>query len=197
MKKVILVSLTVFFFSSYIFAKNTQSKENLSLPSKNKSVSFDGYKEILYKLVKQDEILDEALEKSKNSKLTESFLSEMAVLAKNAQKNLNEAAVLNKNQLAFVSPGSETSKYTRTIMAYANKIDRKIRAISANIEKASYSPAYRNAPISSKKTAKGKKLTQILKEKENLDNLKKELLSLQKTSQKVKASGKWLYIASK
>ena len=112
------------------------------------------------------------------------------------KNNLNEVAALNKNQLASISQDSETAKYTRTMMVYSRKISRKTRVMISSLDKP-LSQNLRNAPLSSSKKVKGKKLQQILKEKEKDDNLKKELTALEKAAGRVNASSKWLYVVSK
>ncbi len=199
MKKVFAyVLIAVFLCPVFVFAsKNSASQPDKSGGAKKEVSNFDAYKDVLYKLVKQDELLDEALERSKTAKLDEEYIKYISDISVLIRKNLNEAAALNKAQLAYVSAGSQTEKYTRTIMVYANKIDRKVRALSAGIEKRYSAAQYRNAPVSSKKGVKGKKLSQILKEQEKAESLRKNLASLKNASGRVKATGKWLYIASK
>lgn len=190
--------LAVLLASQPIFSAEKNKDDNKVQPKASIS-SASSLKDILYRLVKQDEYLDETIEKLRSShgKLNETDSAEISSRIKLIKNSLNEVASLNKNQLALVTPDSETAKYTRTIMVYSQKISRKTRSMVSSLDKASAASSMRNAPVSSKRQVKGKKLSQILREKEAADNLKKEFASLEKAAGRVKASSKWLYIASK
>ncbi len=193
MKKIFGIFLVSFFIYSPVFAGSKNAKEVPTSPNQSISASSN-LKDILYKLIKQDEYMDETIEKIKISKKisdTDSIIQKVRLI----KKSLNEVTALNKTQLSNIRPDAETAKYTRTIMVYSNRINRKINVMRFLLVKDSTS-SLRNAPMSSGKV-KGKKLQQIIKEKEISESIKKEFISLEKSSARLKASSKWLYIASK
>lgn len=197
MRKIFEMFLVLVFICSTAFAGSKNSKESPVSPKMDTS-SPSNLKDILYQLIKQDEYMDETIEKIKGSnKLnradSDSIIREIRII----RKGLNEVSALNKSQLSNISADSETAKYTRMMMIYSNKINRKINIMrSLLVENSTSSKSLRNAPLSSGKV-KGKKLQQILKEKEISENIKREFISLEKSAARLKASSKWLYIASK
>jgi len=163
--------------------------------------STEKLKEILCKLVKQDEYLDETIEdiETKNARLNDDETGAALSSLKLIRKNMEHISYLNKNELAAVNPDPEIYKYTKTIMLYSAKITRKTSQVAAYVNSViiKNKKTMRNAPASGKSKKKGKKLGQILQEQKNLEQLGKELAALNRSAGKVKATSKWLYIASK
>lgn len=162
------------------------------------------FKDILIKLVRQDEYLDEALDTLDASKgrLSSHDLSAMGLSLKMISNNLRHVAALNKEEFASVQPGSADAKYIAAIFSYSRKVDRKaarvgglVTGLAAKSKKASMRDA-----VSSRRTgrkAKGKKLTQLLEEQKAMAALAADVRSLRAASRGLSATSKWLYIASK
>ncbi len=168
------------------------------------SAKTSQFKDILIKLVRQDEYLDEALETldSSNGRLSAHDLSAMGLSLKMISNNLKHVAALNKAEFAAVQPGSPDAKYIAAIFSYSRKVDRKaarvgglVTGLAAKSKKASMRDA-----VSSRRTgrkAKGKKLTQLLEEQKAMAALASDARSLRAASRGLSATSKWLYIASK
>lgn len=162
------------------------------------------FKDILFKLVRQDEYLDETIETldTTGAAPTVEDLSAMSVSLKAIANNLNHVAALNKAEFTVIQPGTNLSKYTNTILSYSRKVDRKavqvstlISGLAAKNKKA----ALRDAVTSKKggKKVRGKKLTQILAEQKAVEKLASDAKALRGASRNLSATSKWLYIASK
>ncbi len=163
-----------------------------------------GLKDILFKLVRQDEILDEAIEtlEGANGPVTVKGLDGIKKTLGVVRKNLDHISWLNKEHFAGVQPGSETEKYTRTILSYSDKISRKSARISAIASRASAAgkkSALRDAPSSTKSAgaAKSKSVKQILAEKDAWNGISAETRKLKGSSSKLKATSRWLHVASR
>lgn len=162
------------------------------------------FKDILFKLVRQDEYLDEALETidSSNGRMSSHDLSAMGLSLKMIANNLRHVAALNKAEFSAVQPGSVNAKYINTIFSYSRKVDRKAVKVSglvAQMAAKNKKSAMRDAVTSRKtgKKAKGKKLTQMLEEQKAMAALAADARSLRSASRGLSATSKWLYIASK
>lgn len=163
-----------------------------------------GLKDILFKLVRQDELLDEAIEnlEGANGPVTVKELAGIKRTLGVVRKNLDHISWLNKKHFTVVEPGSETEKYTRTILSYSDKINRKsaqIGAIAARAAAAKKKSALRDAPSSkrSRKSAGSRTVKQILAEKDAWAGISAETKSLKGSSYKLKATSRWLHVASK
>lgn len=161
------------------------------------------FKDILFKLVRQDEYLDEALETldSSNGRLSAHDISAMGLSLKMISNNLRYVASRNKAEFHSVQPGSPNAKYIATIFSYSRKVERKagkVGALVGQIAAKNKKSAMRDA-VSSKKGSKkrGKKLTQILEEQKAMDALAADARALRASSRGLSATSKWLYIASK
>lgn len=169
---------------------------------KQEDAKVTEFKGILFKLVRQDEYLDEAIETLDSSKrLSTHDLSAMGLSLKMIAGNLNRVSVLNKNEFASIQPGSNLSKYTNTILSYSKSVNRKSAQVSTMVAKmaAATKRAGMRDAVSSKKGSKkgGKKLTQLLDEQKALAALAADAKTLRGASRNLNATSKWLYIASK
>ena len=159
------------------------------------------FKDILVKLVHQDEFLDEVIESlgaKKNP--TAHDLSALGLNLKLIAGNLNSISALNRTEFAEITPGSELSNYTNAILSYSRKLDRKtaqVSAITARLASANKKGAMRDA-VSSKKGRKGgKRIAQMAAEQSALADLAADARTLRGASRGLNATSKWLYIASK
>ncbi|MCM2268222.1 MAG: hypothetical protein NDI60_10675 [Elusimicrobiales bacterium] len=162
------------------------------------------FKDILFKLVRQDEYLDEALETldSASPRMSAHDLSAMGLSLKMISNNLRHVAALNKAEFNSVQAGSPNAKYINTIFSYSSKVNRKAVKVSgliARLAAGKKRSAMRDAVTSRKggKKTRGKKLTQLLEEQRALDALAADARNLRAASRGLNATSKWLYIASK
>lgn len=162
------------------------------------------FKDILFKLVRQDEYLDEAIETLDTAAAapTVEDLSALGVSLQAITKNLNHVAALNKAEFAAIQPGSDLTKYTNTILSYSRKVDRKAAQVSALIGQLAAKnkkSAMRDAVSSKKgsKKARGKSVAQIVAEQKAVERLAADARGLRGASRNLSAASKWLYIASK
>jgi hypothetical protein len=162
------------------------------------------FKDILFKLVRQDEYLDEAIDTldSSNGRMSAHDISAMGLSLKLIAGNLDKVAALNKGEFASVQPGSPNAKYIATIFSYSSKVSRKsaqVGKIVAGLASSNRKAAMRDAVSSKKgsKKAKGKKLDQMLAEQQALKQLAADAKTLGTASRGVAATSKWLYISSK
>ena len=161
-------------------------------------------KDILFKLVRQDEYLDEAIESldSTEGPIGQQDISALGFSLKSITKNLNLVSALNKTEFSAMQPGSNLSKYTNAILSYSRKVNRKAVKVNGLVVQlaASKKKAGMRDAVSSGKTGKkapGKKLTQLLKEKTAVDKLAAEARNLRAASRGLSATSNWLYIASR
>lgn len=159
-------------------------------------------KDILFKLVRQDEYLDEAIETldCETGKLTSDDISALGLSLKLVKNNLEHITALNKKQFSEVQPHTGLAIYTRTILSYSRKVAVKAgqagELLSAALAKGKKS-TMRDA-VSSKKGGKvGKNLTELLEERQAMETLSAEIKSLKISAKKLTATSKWLYIVSK
>ncbi len=169
---------------------------------KQEDAKVTEFKGILFKLVRQDEYLDEAIETLDSSKrLSAHDLSAMGLSLKMIAGNLNRVSVLNKNEFASIQPGANLSKYTNAILSYSKSVNRKSALVSARVARlaAATKKAGMRDAVSSKKGAKkgGRKLLQLLEEQKALAALAADARTLRSASRSLNATSKWLYIASK
>lgn len=167
-------------------------------------VDTAGLRDILTKLVRQDELLDEAVEnlEGANGPVAVRDLSALRNTLRVVRKNLDHISWLNKEQLAAVKPGSETGKYARAILSYSGRISSKsarISAIAARAGSAKNKSALRDAPSSGtqRKRAGGKSVKLILAEKDAWAGIAAETKNLKNSSYKLKATSRWLHVASR
>ena len=162
------------------------------------------YKDILFKLVRQDEYLDEAVEMLDTStgRPGAQDLAALGVSLRTISNNLKHVAALNKAEFASIQPGSQYARYTNAILSYSRKVDRKAVQVSGLISKlaANNKKAAMRDAVSSKKggrKARGRSLDQILAEQKAMQKLASDARGLRVASRNLSATSKWLYIASK
>ncbi len=162
------------------------------------------YKDILFKLVRQDEYLDEALETfdAAKGRMSAHDLSAMGLSLKMIADNLNRVSALNKAEFAAAQPGSAYAKYTTTIFSYSSKVNRKTARVGAVIAQlaAKYKKSDLRDAVAAKRTgkkARGSKLLQLLEEQKAMESLTADLKTLRAASRGVNATSKWLYISTK
>ena len=167
------------------------------------SVQTARIKNILLKLVNQDEYLDETIEtlESSNRKLSAHDISALGLNLKIVKNDLDAISALNKKEFTEVRPESGVIKYTKTMLSYSRSVSQKISRVAGLVAETSLKNkklAMRDA-ISSKKGKKtnGKKLTQILEEQKAMEKLSSDIRLLKDSSRKLTATSKWLYIVSK
>ncbi len=163
-----------------------------------------GLRDILTKLMRQDELLDETVEnlQGANGPVAVKDLSAVRNTLRVVRKNLDHISWLNKEHLAAVKPGSETGKYARAILSYSGRISGKaarISAIAARAASAKNKSALRDAPSSktSRKSAGGKSVKLILAEKDAWAGIAAETKGLKSSSRKLNATSRWLHVASR
>ena len=161
------------------------------------------FKDILFKLVRQDEYLDEAIETLDSSAGPADVqdISALGVSLKVIAKNLKHISALNKTEFASIQAGSALSKYTNTILSYSRKVNRKVGQVNvlvAQLAARNKKASMRDAVTSRKggKKVRGKNLTQLLDEQKAVGELAAVARSLGAASRDLNASSKWLYIAS-
>ncbi|MDA8131573.1 MAG: hypothetical protein M0011_08730 [Elusimicrobia bacterium] len=162
------------------------------------------FKDILFKLVRQDEYLDEAVEMLDTStgRPGAEDLAALGVSLRTISNNLKHVAALNKAEFAAVQPGSQYARYTNAILSYSKKVDRKAVQVGGLISQLAASnkkAAMRDAVSSRKggKKARGRSLNQILAEQKAMQKLASDARGLRVASRNLSATSKWLYIASK
>ncbi|OGR68169.1 MAG: hypothetical protein A2081_02425 [Elusimicrobia bacterium GWC2_61_19] len=167
------------------------------------------YKDILFKLVRQDEYLDEAMETldGANGRMRAHDLSAMGLSLKMIAGNLDRVAALNKTEFSSVQAGSMHARYINTIFSYSSKVNRKAVKVSAVIGRmaAKYKKSAMRDAVSSRKNGikvrgkkvRGKKLTQLLEERKAMDTLAADAKVLRAAARGVSATSKWLYISAK
>jgi hypothetical protein len=182
---------------------NAKASAKASPEVKQEDAKVTEFKDILLKLVRQDEYLDESIEtlESAKGRLSSHDISAVGLSLKVIAGNLDRVSVLNKNEFASIQPGAALSKYTNTILSYSKSVSRKsaqVSAIAAKMAAAQKKAGMRDA-VSSKKGARkgGKKLIQIMEEQKALAALAADAGTLRRASRGLSATSKWLYIVSK
>ncbi|MCX5785216.1 MAG: hypothetical protein NTX59_05970 [Elusimicrobia bacterium] len=192
-------------FGSVIPKKPVQTADKTAVvPAQEEKVKQ--LKDILFKLVRQDEYLDEVIETldTANAKLTAQDISALSLSLKMIRGNLDNVAALNKTQFAGIQPGLNLSTYTRTILSYSAKMNKKasrVGLLSAALAAKNKKTVMRDAVSSSitKKGGKirGKNITQLLEEQQAIKQLSADIKNLKSSSARLTATSKWLYIVSK
>lgn len=161
------------------------------------------FKDILFKLVRQDEFLDEAIETldSTNNPAGPEDISALNVSLRAISKNLRHISALNRTEFSSIQAGSSLSNYTNTILSYSRKIGRKagqVNVLAAQLAAKNKKSAMRDAVSSGKggKKVRGKELTQVLEEQKAVEGLSAAAKSLNAASRDLTATSKWLHIAS-
>lgn len=161
-----------------------------------------GFRDILTKLLRQDEELDEALLKLDSAKpLPAREFTTMGLTLKQIAGTLQQASAMNRREFSAVSPDTGVSSYTNAILSYSRKVDQKTALISslvAGLAQKNKKSAVRDAVSSRKaKKAGGRKLTQLLAEQNALLALAADAKKLRGAAKDLSATSRWLYIASK
>ncbi len=167
-------------------------------------VKVNEFKDILFKLVRQDEYLDEAIETldSSNGKMNLQDISAMSVSLKTIANNLKHVSALNKSEFSSIQPGSPLATYTNTILSYSRKVNRKageVNTLVAQLAVKNKKATMRDAVSSRKggKKGRGKKISQMIEEQKAMEELAAQVKDLRGASRGLNATSKWLYIASK
>ncbi|HAT72235.1 MAG TPA: hypothetical protein DCS63_05405 [Elusimicrobia bacterium] len=167
------------------------------------------YKDVLFKLVRQDEYLDEALETlgAANGRMSAHDLSAVGLSLKMIAGNLNRVSSINKTDFSSVQGGSMHARYINTIFSYSAKVNRKAARIGSVVGQmaANYKRSAMRDAVSSKKVggkvrarkARGANLTRLLEEQKAVEDLAADAKKLRAASRGLNATSKWLYIASK
>jgi hypothetical protein len=171
---------------------------------KQETAKTPEFKDILFKLVRQDEYMDEAIDTlgSSGSRLNAHDVSATALSLKLIAGNLDKVSALNKTEFASVQPVSPDVRYIATILSYANKVGRKsvrVNKLIAQLAARNKRSSMRDAVSSGKsgRKVRGKKLDQILAEQQALAQLAADAKNLRAASRRAAATSRWLYIASK
>jgi len=205
MKSAIAAVLTVILSVSAVFAKTVPVAADAQSAVTAENPRVKELKGILFKLVRQDEYLDETIDTldSANGKLSLDDISALGLGLKMIKGNLDAISALNKKQFAEVQPNPALNVYTRTILSYSRQVSQKIVKVNGLVARAALKnkkSAMRDA-VTSKKggkaAVKGKKLTQILEEQQAMERLSVDIKTLRVSSKKLTATSKWLYIVSK
>ena len=184
---------------------DTTSKTALSpAPAvKQDEAKIKEFKDILFKLVRQDEYLDEAIETldTASGPVNLDDISALGVSLKAIARNLKHVSALNKTEFSAIQPGSNLSTYTNTILSYSRKVNRKagqVNVLVAQLAAKNKKAAMRDAVASKKggRKVRGKKLTQLLEEQQAVERLSADAKNLGAASKDLSATSKWLYIAS-
>lgn len=202
---ILLAAAALFIFSCYpaLAGEKTAKAGKDAAQVSDPAVEVSGLKDILFKLVRQDELLDEAIENLEGASgpVNVSTLAGIKKTLGVVRKNLDHISWLNKEHFTQVEAGSETEKYTRAILSYSGKISRKsaqISAIAARGASAGKKSSLRDAPSSKKarKSPKARSVKQILAEKDAWAGIAAETRNLKGSSHRLKATSRWLHVAS-
>lgn len=171
--------------------------------AKQRDAKVMEFKDILFKLVRQDEFLDEAIETldSSSGPAGAEEISALNVSLKAISGNLRHISSLNKTEFSSIQAGSSFSNYTNTILSYSRKVGRKagrVNELVAQLGAKNRKSAMRDAVSSAKggKKTRGKKLTQVLEEQKAVAELAAAAKNLSAASRDLHATSKWLHIAS-
>ena len=205
MKNKFILSAALVIFSGLGLAfASTSSGAQPSAAAVQENPKVKQFKDILFKLVRQDEYLDEAIETldTAGNKPGVDELAALRVSLKSIAGNLRHIAALNKKEFSSIEPGTELATYTNTIMSYSRKVNRKVGQVNGLVGKLAASnkkAAMRDAVASRKggKKVRGRKIADIVEEQKAMDALAAELKALSLASRNLNATSKWLYIASK
>jgi len=126
-----------------------------------KDAKVKEFKDILFKLVRQDEYLDEAIETldSSGGPVDAQDISAIGFSLKSIARNLNHVSTLNKTEFTVIQPGSNLSTYTNTILSYSRKVSRKVGQVNvlvAQLAKKNKMASMRDAVSSRKAGKKGR-----------------------------------------
>jgi len=206
-RSAISAALTMILAVGAVFANSDQAAPAAATPQSavtTESTSVKEMKSILFKLVRQDEYLDETIDTldSANGKLSIHDISALGLSLKMIKGNLDVISALNKKQFTEVQPDPALNTYSKTIFSYSRQVSQKVLKVNglvAEIALKNKRSAMRDAVSSKKgkKTRNGKKLIQILDEQKAMDQLSADIKTLKASSNKLTATSKWLYIVSK
>jgi hypothetical protein len=200
-KKFIAFTLTFFLMFGISYAKKADKlnlKNNKQTLTKTETPKL---KQILQDLIKQNEYMDNVLDEMKDSgkDLSLTQISSLDLTLNIINKNLNHISLLTKEELIKIQPISNNAIYAKTILSYATKMDIKVYRAQQIIKKSlSNNSILRDVPNSKRsKKIKGKSLLQIIKEQKAIHKLAKNMKNLKRSSKKLHATSKWLFIVAK
>jgi len=159
-------------------------------------------KNILFNVIKQNENTDNMLEMIKDSgnSLT---TKQIILLSKTANIiNTKMANILKETKKIILKAESsrETMLYSSLILNNSKSLESrtgKLLKISKKFLSANSRSFFRDAPISGKKSKKGVDLSLIIKRYDAAAKFSLSAENLKKTSARLRAAAKWLYIVSK
>ncbi|MCX5784351.1 MAG: hypothetical protein NTX59_01550 [Elusimicrobia bacterium] len=159
-------------------------------------------KDILSRLARQDGYMDEVLKilNTAKTKLTARDISALSLRLTMIQGNLDKVAVLNKTQFAETRPGLNLSAYTKTILSYSARINKKaarVGLLSAALGAKNGKTEMRDAVSSRGGEIRGKNITQLLEEQQAVKQLSADVKSFKSSAARLTAASKRLYIISK
>jgi hypothetical protein len=168
------------------------------------STTEDEMKDTLFKLVRQDEYLDETIDmlNASTGDLSSHEISKLGLTFKAVKGSLDAISTLNKEQFFKVQPSASAATYAMTILSYSRSVSQKaakINSLFARTAVKNKKSALRDAVFSKKsgKVKNGKKIELILEEQKAQERLASDLLALRASAKKLNATSKWLYLVSK
>ena len=204
-KKFMFFAIAFFLTFSLSYANQTVKKADKTAKKNNtqtlKNTNTPKLKKILLELIKQNEYMDDVLDEMKDSDSDLSLIqiSSLDLTFNIINNNLKKLSLLTKDELIKIQPTGTNLTYTKTILSYADKLNKKVYHAQKFIRKSlSAEPILRDAPgLRKTKKIKGKNLLQIIKEQKAIHKLAKNIKRLKTTSKKLHATSKWLFIVSK
>jgi len=162
-------------------------------------------KGLLLELVRQDRYLDDAITalSAGRASLSAHDISALSLRLKAVRVSLDGAAEAGKAQFSEVHPGLELSPFTKAILSYSSKMDRKagqLETLAARLGAQSAKETMRDSLSSAPGAApkkRGKTITMLLAERKASETLLSDIKKLRRSSSKLTATSRWLYIISK
>jgi hypothetical protein len=157
-------------------------------------------KQTLLKLMKHEEELDLALLKlHRAARLSPRELQALGLTLKHIARGLDEAADLNKAQLAAGQPRRRgPADYPAAIHDYSARLELKAgKAAGLAAAGRDQGQELRDAVSSRRGARAGRSLEQVLARQDASKSLLKDALRLSRAARGLKASGKWLDLASR
>jgi len=158
-------------------------------------------KKILAGLIRQDEYLDEALRALKpgGKTLPVQDIAALGFSLRVIREDLDEAYALLSMEVVEARPDHGVSPYTIAVRAYSRSISaktariRRLTAAAAGKDRTTM----RDAVASVKRSGRGgKTLPRLLEERRAMLHLAADAARLDRSSARLSAAGKWLYISS-
>lgn len=200
---IILAVAASFILSCPVSAGETAAKGSRDTERVSAAGGLPVLKDILSKLVRQDELLDEAIENLEGAggPVTVGNLADINKTLRVVRKNLDHISWLNKEHFTKVEPGSEAEKYTRAILSYSGRISRRsaeIGSIAARAASAKKKSSLRDAPSSkrARKSPGARSVKQMLAEKDAWAGIAAATKDLKGSSYRLNATSRWLHVSA-